>query len=77
MRSFSGSARPKVRDSLSITLDSPPGMTSPSTLVELLGAAHQRHSAPELAQHERVLAEIALQREDADAGPAEPRPRVE
>ena len=40
-------ASPKSRDSLSMTLDSPPGMTRPSSPVELARAAHGTALRPE------------------------------
>ena len=60
-----------MRESLSITLDSPPGMTRPSTSSSSLGPAHERHVGAEVVEHARVLAEVALQGEHADAGPAD------
>ena len=49
-----------------IVVDSPPGTTSPSSPVELLGLAHLDRLGAEAAQHRRVLAEVALHGQDAD-----------
>ena len=47
-------------------------------LCELLGAPHERHPGAELREHMRVLAEVALERENTDAGAGRSHcPRVE
>ncbi len=47
-------------------VDSPPGITSPSSPSELLGLAHLDDVGAEATQHRRVLAEVALHGEDTD-----------
>ena len=58
-----------MRESLSITLDSPPGITSTVHSGEFLAARPARHPRP-ARQHHEVLAEVALQGEHPDAGAA-------
>ena len=50
-----------------IVVDSPPGIDEPVEPVELLRLAHLDDLRAEPAQHRRVLAEVALEGEDADA----------
>ena len=50
-----------------IVVDSPPGMTSPSSPSSSSGSRTSTTSAPSRSQHLRVLTESALQRENADA----------
>ena len=50
-----------------MTLDSPPGITRPVDGGELDGPADERHVGTEVRQDARVLADVALKGEDADA----------
>ena len=54
-------------------VDSPPGITSPSRPVEVGGHAHLAHVGAEVAQHAAVRLEVALERQDADDAPHQPR----
>ena len=47
-------------------VDSPPGMHEAVEALELLGLAHLDDVRAERAQHRRVLAEVALNCENAD-----------
>ena len=49
-----------------IVVDSPPGITSPSSPSRSAGTRTSRTSAPSAAQHLGVRLEVALQGEDAD-----------
>ena len=55
-----------------IVVDSPPGITSPSRPVELLGQPNFDDVGAEPAQRLRVLAERPLERQNADAQRAVP-----
>ena len=50
-----------------MTLDSPPGITRPSTAASSIGSADELDVGAEVREHARVLTDVALQREDADA----------
>ena len=68
MRARSGSRRSKARTSLSIDVDSPPGMTRPSIGLELGRTPDRvRASAPSAVRAAQVLADVALDGEHADA----------
>ena len=62
----SGSRRPVPSSSLSMVVDSPPGMTSPSSRARSPGMRTSTASCAEPPDSVDVLAERALQREDAD-----------
>ena len=50
-----------------MVVDSPPGMTSPSTASISAAAAHRHRVGPGFAQRSQVFAGIALQRQHADS----------
>ena len=67
IRCCSGSNRSKMRASLAIVVDSPPGMTSPSQASSSAGRRTARAAKPRAVERREVLAHVALQREHADA----------
>ena len=66
-RSVASPRRARTGASGADAVDSPPGTIRPSSAVELLGLANLHRLGAEPPQHRRVLAEVALHRQDADA----------
>ena len=67
IRARSGSISSKMRASLAIVVDSPPGRTRPSHRGELGLPSYGDRSRAEVGQDAQVLADVPLQGEDADA----------
>ena len=70
IRLRSGSNSSNVRASLAIVVDSPPGMTSPSHASSSDGRRTGWARTPSSGERAQVLADVALEREDADRGHA-------
>ena len=70
IRLRSGSNRSNVRASLAIVVDSPPGITSPSHASSSAGRRTAIGAHAEPRERAQVLADVALEREDADRGHA-------
>ncbi len=64
----SGSISSKIRASLAIVVDSPPGRTSPSTAASSDSRRTATGRAPRSSEHAQVLADVALQGEHTDDG---------
>ena len=67
-RARSGSTSSKARTSLSIVVDSPPGMISASTASSSDGAAHGGAAGTRLLHGIQVLPHVALDGEDTNGG---------
>ena len=68
IRARNGSISSKIRASLAIVVDSPPGTTKPSHGGELGLPSYGDRSRAEVGKDAQVLADIPLEREDADHG---------
>ena len=67
IRFWTGSKSSKVRASLAIVVDSPPGSTSPSQRASC-GPAYGDGGDAERRERREVLADVALEGEDSDDG---------
>ena len=70
IRLRSGSNSSNVRASLAIVVDSPPGITRPSQASSSAGRRTGWARTPSSGEHAQVLADVALEGEDADRGHA-------
>ena len=63
-----GSKRSKARSSLSMVVDSPPGMTIPSRRSSSAGTAHRNPASTDGRQRGKVLPDVPLEGQHPDRG---------